>query len=120
MARSAVDLEAVAEDVQRAGGRALAIAGDMFKMAIDIYMVKISYQQKPYRRSVMQTYGATVTPSPSDRTAAVTLTRGSAISAHTASAIRSSHAQGPSPSAPFGTPITLGKQRARPEQPRRL
>ena len=50
-------------------GCALAIAGDMFKMAIDIYMVKISYQQKPYRRSVMQAYGATVTPSPSDRTA---------------------------------------------------
>jgi len=51
-------------------GCALAIAGDMFKMAIDIYMVKISYQQKPYRRSVMQTYGATVTPSPSTQTAA--------------------------------------------------
>ncbi len=51
-------------------GCALAIAGDMFKMAIDIYMVKISYQQKPYRRSVMQAYGATVTPSPSDQTAA--------------------------------------------------
>ena len=51
-------------------GCALAIAGDMFKMAIDIYMVKISYQQKPYRRSVMQAYGATVTPSPSDHTAA--------------------------------------------------
>jgi tryptophan synthase beta chain len=32
-------------------------------------MVKISYQQKPYRRSIMQAYGATVTPSPSDRTA---------------------------------------------------
>jgi tryptophan synthase beta chain len=51
-------------------GSALAIAGDFFKIAIDIYMVKISYQQKPYRRSVMQTYGATVTPSPSDRTQA--------------------------------------------------
>jgi tryptophan synthase beta chain len=51
-------------------GCALAIAGDMFKIAIDIYMVKISYQQKPYRRSVMQAYGASVTPSPSDRTAA--------------------------------------------------
>jgi tryptophan synthase beta chain len=51
-------------------GCALAIAGDMFKMAIDIYMVKISYQQKPYRRSVMQAYGATVTPSPSAHTAA--------------------------------------------------
>ena len=51
-------------------GCALAIAGDMFKMAVDVYMVKISYQQKPYRRSVMQAYGATVTPSPSTRTAA--------------------------------------------------
>ncbi len=50
-------------------GCALAIAGEMFKMAVDVYMVKISYQQKPYRRSVMQAYGATVTPSPSDRTA---------------------------------------------------
>ena len=50
-------------------GCALAIAGEMFKMAVEVYMVKISYQQKPYRRSVMQAYGATVTPSPSDRTA---------------------------------------------------
>ena len=50
-------------------GCALAIAGDMFKIDVDVYMVKISYQQKPYRRSVMQAYGATVTPSPSDRTA---------------------------------------------------
>jgi tryptophan synthase beta chain len=33
-------------------------------------MVKVSYQQKPYRRSIMQTYGASVTPSPSDRTEA--------------------------------------------------
>ncbi len=49
-------------------GSALAIAGDFFKIAIEIFMVKISYEQKPYRRSVMQTYGATVTPSPSDRT----------------------------------------------------
>jgi len=50
-------------------GCALSIAGEMFKMAVEVYMVKISYQQKPYRRSVMQAYGATVTPSPSDRTA---------------------------------------------------
>lgn len=49
-------------------GTALAIAGDMFKIAIEVFMVKISYQQKPYRRSIMQTYGASVTPSPSDRT----------------------------------------------------
>ena len=51
-------------------GCALAIAGDIFKMAIDIYMVKVSYEQKPYRRSIMQAYGATVTPSPSNHTAA--------------------------------------------------
>ncbi len=49
-------------------GSALSIAGDFFKMAIDVFMVKISYHQKPYRRSIMQTYGATVTPSPSERT----------------------------------------------------
>ncbi len=51
-------------------GSALAIAGDFFKIAIEVFMVKISYQQKPYRRSIMQTYGATVTPSPSERTQA--------------------------------------------------
>ena len=49
-------------------GCALAIAGDIFKIDIDVYMVKVSYQQKPYRRSLMQTYGAHVTASPSDRT----------------------------------------------------
>jgi tryptophan synthase beta chain len=49
-------------------GSALAIAGSFFDIAIDVYMVKISYHQKPYRRSVMQAYGATVTPSPSDKT----------------------------------------------------
>ena len=51
-------------------GSALAIAGAFFDIAIDVFMVKISYQQKPYRRSLMQSYGAAVTPSPSDRTAA--------------------------------------------------
>ncbi len=49
-------------------GSALSIAGDFFRIAIDVFMVKISYHQKPYRRSIMQTYGATVTPSPSERT----------------------------------------------------
>jgi len=49
-------------------GTALSIAGDFFKIAIEVFMVKISYQQKPYRRSIMQTYGASVTPSPSERT----------------------------------------------------
>jgi len=51
-------------------GSALAIAGDFFDIAIDVFMVKISYHQKPYRRSIMQTYGACVTPSPSERTSA--------------------------------------------------
>jgi len=49
-------------------GTALAIAGDVFGLAVEVFMVKVSYYQKPYRRSVMQTYGASVTPSPSDRT----------------------------------------------------
>lgn len=49
-------------------GSALAIAGDFFDIAVDVFMVKISYHQKPYRRSIMQTYGACVTPSPSERT----------------------------------------------------
>lgn len=49
-------------------GSALSIAGDFFKIAVDVFMVKISYYQKPYRRSIMQTYGACVTPSPSERT----------------------------------------------------
>lgn len=34
-----------------------------------VYMVKVSYEQKPFRREVMRTYGASVTPSPSDTTA---------------------------------------------------
>jgi tryptophan synthase beta chain len=51
-------------------GSALSIAGDMFKIDIDVFMVKVSYYQKPYRRSLMKTYGAHVTASPSDRTAA--------------------------------------------------
>lgn len=33
-----------------------------------VYMVKVSYEQKPFRREVMRTYGAAVTPSPSDTT----------------------------------------------------
>ena len=49
-------------------GSALAIAGAFFGIDIDVFMVKISYEQKPYRRSLMQAYGATVTSSPSIRT----------------------------------------------------
>ncbi len=49
-------------------GTALSIACDMFGLACEVYMVKVSYQQKPYRRSIMQTFGANVYASPSDRT----------------------------------------------------
>src|SRR5205809_6181139 len=49
-------------------GSALAMAGAFFKMEIEIFMVKISYQQKPYRRNLMETYGATVHASPTDLT----------------------------------------------------
>jgi tryptophan synthase beta chain len=49
-------------------GSALALAGTFFGVDIEIFMVKVSYQQKPYRRSLMQTYGATVHASPTDLT----------------------------------------------------
>jgi pyridoxal-phosphate dependent TrpB-like enzyme len=49
-------------------GSSLAFAGQMFGIAVRIYMVKISYQQKPFRRSMMQTWGAEVFASPSDMT----------------------------------------------------
>ena len=49
-------------------GSALALAGSFFGVEIEIFMVKVSYQQKPYRRSLMQAYGATVHASPTDLT----------------------------------------------------
>jgi tryptophan synthase beta chain len=49
-------------------GSALSMACNFFDLACDVYMVRISYDQKPYRRIVMQSFGAQVTPSPSDRT----------------------------------------------------
>jgi tryptophan synthase beta chain len=49
-------------------GSALAMACNMFDLDLEVYMVKVSYQQKPYRRVLMQTYGAQVYASPSDRT----------------------------------------------------
>jgi pyridoxal-phosphate dependent TrpB-like enzyme len=49
-------------------GSSLAFAGQMFGVDVRIYMVKISYQQKPYRRSMMQTWGAEVFASPTDLT----------------------------------------------------
>jgi tryptophan synthase beta chain len=49
-------------------GSALALAGAYFGVEIEIFMVKISYQQKPYRRNMMETYGATIHASPSNLT----------------------------------------------------
>lgn len=49
-------------------GSALAMAGSFFDLPVEVYMVKVSYQQKPYRRVLMETYGAEVFASPTDRT----------------------------------------------------
>jgi tryptophan synthase beta chain len=51
-------------------GSSIALAGSMFGLDVTVYMVKVSYQQKPYRRSMMQTWGAEVFASPTDRTGA--------------------------------------------------
>ena len=50
-------------------GTALSMACSFFGLKCHVYMVKCSYEQKPHRREVMRTYGAEVTPSPSDTTA---------------------------------------------------
>jgi tryptophan synthase beta chain len=49
-------------------GSALALAGSIFGLRIRVYMVRASYDQKPYRRVLMQLYGAEVVPSPSPYT----------------------------------------------------
>lgn len=49
-------------------GTALSMACAYFGLDCRVYMVKLSYEQKPFRREVMRTYGATVTPSPSTTT----------------------------------------------------
>ena len=49
-------------------GSALAMACSFFDLDLEVYMVKVSYQQKPYRRVLMETYGADVYASPTDRT----------------------------------------------------
>ncbi|MBR2086202.1 MAG: pyridoxal-phosphate dependent enzyme, partial [Oscillospiraceae bacterium] len=49
-------------------GTALSMACAYFDLDCKVFMVKISYEQKPFRREVMRTYGANVTPSPSDTT----------------------------------------------------
>ena len=49
-------------------GCSMALAGQMFGLDVRVYMVKVSYGQKPYRRSMMQTWGAEVFASPSNMT----------------------------------------------------
>ncbi|MEM6280675.1 MAG: TrpB-like pyridoxal phosphate-dependent enzyme [Chloroflexota bacterium] len=49
-------------------GTALSQACNFFDMECIVYMVKVSYEQKPYRAAIMRTFGASVTPSPSDTT----------------------------------------------------
>ena len=50
-------------------GTALSMACAYLGLDCKVYMVKVSYEQKPFRREVMRTYGASVTPSPSETTA---------------------------------------------------
>ena len=50
-------------------GSALSLACRFFDMECTVYMVRVSYEQKPYRRSFMEVYGARVVPSPSPETA---------------------------------------------------
>ena len=49
-------------------GSALAFAGALFGIDIQVFMVRVSYDQKPYRRALMETYGARCIPSPSSET----------------------------------------------------
>lgn len=49
-------------------GCSLALAGQLFGLDVRVFMVKVSYHQKPYRRSMMQTWGAEVFASPTDMT----------------------------------------------------
>ena len=49
-------------------GTALSMACSYLNLDCQVYMVKVSYEQKPFRREVMRTYGASVTPSPSETT----------------------------------------------------
>jgi tryptophan synthase beta chain len=50
-------------------GSSLAFAGALFGLEVKVYMVRVSYNQKPYRRALMETYGATCVASPSNETA---------------------------------------------------
>ena len=50
-------------------GSALSMAGAFFDLNIEVFMVRVSYDQKPYRRLMMESFGGKVYPSPTDRTA---------------------------------------------------
>ena len=50
-------------------GSSLAFAGALFGLEVKVYMVRVSYNQKPYRRALMETYGAQCVASPSNETA---------------------------------------------------
>ena len=49
-------------------GSSLALAGSLFGLEVLVYQVRVSFDQKPYRRALMETYGANCLPSPSDTT----------------------------------------------------
>jgi tryptophan synthase beta chain len=49
-------------------GSSLAFAGAVFGLEVQVFMVRVSYDQKPYRRALMETYGARCVPSPSPET----------------------------------------------------
>jgi tryptophan synthase beta chain len=49
-------------------GSSLAFAGALFGIEVQVFMVRVSYEQKPYRRALMETYGARCIPSPSTET----------------------------------------------------
>ncbi|MGZ8231207.1 MAG: TrpB-like pyridoxal phosphate-dependent enzyme [Burkholderiales bacterium] len=49
-------------------GSSLAFAGALFGLEVEVFMVRVSYDQKPYRRALMETYGARCIPSPSPET----------------------------------------------------
>lgn len=51
-------------------GSALAMAGAMYGIDVEVFMVRVSYEQKPYRKTLMETYGAKVHPSPTTLTEA--------------------------------------------------
>ena len=81
-------------------GSALSYACQHFGMGCEVYMVRISYDQKPYRKLMMNTWGADVIPSPSDKTEAGRKILPKTLTRQEASALRSPRpwsAQPPTP-----------------------